>query len=144
MSEKPKYEKMSKSKGNVVRPEEVVWGVANLDPKYEFRDFDGTIIEDYKKWGIWQDHFSNHCFFTSTRSGKAPVYLCEKAPGGTPPEEISPCVLRIDPLWLEFSGDDSTEPKEVIQHEGCVQYYALVKDSKFVSKDDLSNDDSVV
>jgi hypothetical protein len=72
---KPVYEKMSKSRGNVVLPEEVVYGVAHLDDGYEFRLPDGKVIEDYLELGIWQDGLNSKMFFTATRYGRVPVFL---------------------------------------------------------------------
>jgi valyl-tRNA synthetase len=88
MSEKPKYEKMSKSRGNVVCPEEVVYGVHEIDKRYEFRGIDGKVI-DWKELGVWQDKLNTHCFFTSKRYDRQPVWLCLRENG-------VPCVLEVD------------------------------------------------
>lgn len=36
--------KMSKSRGNVISPDDVILGVYRLDPDHEFRDFWGHVI----------------------------------------------------------------------------------------------------
>lgn len=41
-------EKMSKSRGNVISPDEIIKGVYQLDAGYEFRDFQGQVV-DWKK-----------------------------------------------------------------------------------------------
>ena len=80
-----KYEKMSKSRGNVVLPEEVVYGVIELCPGYEFRDNCGNIVN----WqnNVWRDKSKSGYFFTATRFGRQPIFLCENG---------DHCVLLID------------------------------------------------
>lgn len=73
----PIYEKMSKSRGNVVLPEEVVYGVYQLDDNYEFRDLDNQVI-DYTPLGVWRDKPRSGMFFTDTKHGRRPVFLHEK------------------------------------------------------------------
>lgn len=63
--------KMSKSKGNVVLPEEVVHGVCGLASNFEFRDLWGRLI-DWKVLGVW---FNQEGYHTSTRYGRQPVFL---------------------------------------------------------------------
>jgi hypothetical protein len=82
-----KYEKMSKSRGNVVLPEEVVYGVLDLDPGYEFRDKYGNIVD--WRHNVWRDKGKSGYFFTATRLGRQPVFLCEK-------DDPRHCVLLID------------------------------------------------
>ena len=81
MAEDNRWEKMSKSKGNVICPEEVVWGVLRMIPGYEFRNSLNEVV-DFKEFGIWRDCSDTNCYFTSTRTGKQPVWLCEI--GGEP------------------------------------------------------------
>lgn len=73
---KPQWEKMSKSRGNVVLPQEVVHGVEDIDKGYEFRLVGGELI-DHQAWGVWRDKLDTGDFFTSTRYGRQPVYLME-------------------------------------------------------------------
>jgi valyl-tRNA synthetase len=68
-----KLAKMSKSRGNVVLPEEVVHGVCDLMPGYDFRDTQGRIM-NWKLAGIWR-HATG--YLTSTRTGRQPVFLHE-------------------------------------------------------------------
>ena len=67
-------EKMSKSRGNVVRPDEVVYGVAELSGKYEFRDEWNDVIDDYKKLGVWRSQ-EDGFYYTATRFDRRPVFL---------------------------------------------------------------------
>jgi valyl-tRNA synthetase len=75
------YEKMSKSRGNVVLPEEVVYGVAELPSNLEFRDIDGEVVD--WKFNVWQEPIS-HFYFTATRYGRKPVFYCIVGNPGTP------------------------------------------------------------
>ncbi len=80
-NKKPKFEKMSKSRGNVISPEEVVFGVFELDPNYEFRTelHDGElIVVDYKDFGIWQDQIRTGFYFLASKFGKLPAFLHQK------------------------------------------------------------------
>ena len=43
-----KYEKMSKSRGNVISVDEVIFGVYHVEPNYEFIDLQQYPV-DYKK-----------------------------------------------------------------------------------------------
>jgi hypothetical protein len=72
-----KWEKMSKSRGNVITPDEIVYGVYEVNPGYEFRDESGKVIEDFRELGIWRDRPNGGDFFTSSRFGKRPVFLHE-------------------------------------------------------------------
>lgn len=67
-------DQMSKSKGNVVLPEEVVHGVFVLEEGYEFRDLAGHLV-DWKLVGVWLQ--SGRGFLTSTKYGRRPVFLHE-------------------------------------------------------------------
>jgi hypothetical protein len=79
MSKRPK---MSKSKGNVVTPDEVVHGVHDLASNFEFRDIQGRSLDDFrdqqglsvnwKDWGVWR---SPEGYRMSTRCGRRPVFL---------------------------------------------------------------------
>ncbi len=76
MPKSPRWEKMSKSRGNVISPEEVVCGVADLRTGYEFRGLDRRVIQDFKAVGVWCDPATGW-YFTAERYGKAPVFLCQ-------------------------------------------------------------------
>ncbi len=93
-----KYEKMSKSRGNVVMVDEVVFGIQELDRECEFCDKDGNLIEDYKKFEIWRDKLGDGMFYSSKRFGKFPVYLRNK-------NTLELCTFLIN-------------GKEVLQHGG--------------------------
>ena len=90
-----KYTKMSKSRGNVVLPEEVVHGVYELDQRYEFRDVKGEVV-DWQKLGVWRHHEGS--YFTSTRTGRQPVFLHEK-------DNPVPCYIGC------------------VQHQGLIAYW---------------------
>ncbi len=81
-------EKMSKSRNNVVTPDEVIYGVYELSRGFEFRTIDG-VIHCHRTFGIWQNKGGDGYYYTSTRSGRIPVFLCQC---GDP----RPCVLLID------------------------------------------------
>lgn len=66
---------MSKSKGNVITPDEVIHGVYQLDPNYEFRNVNGEVI-NYKSYGVWRDCDGD--YFTSKRTGHQPVFYTKK------------------------------------------------------------------
>lgn len=83
-----KSDKMSKSRGNVVTVDEVIYGVADLDPSCEFRDLSGRVI-DYKSLGVWRHRSGDSMFYTSTRTGKRPVFLHQK-------DNPEPALLLID------------------------------------------------
>jgi hypothetical protein len=70
----PKREKMSKSRGNVVTPDEVTCGVADLDCRMEFRNYRND-PQDYRALGVWRDPVDGN-YYTSARTGKHPVWLC--------------------------------------------------------------------
>lgn len=90
---------MSKSRGNVVLPEEVVFGVYELADGYEFRDATGEVV-DWREKGIWRDKLKTGNFFMATRWNRQPVFLCEK-------DDPRPCVLLL-------------EGQEHVQHENLV------------------------
>ena len=69
-----KWPKMSKSRGNVVTIDEVVYGIYKLPHEYGFRDRTGKLV-DFKKVGVWRD---TDGYRTSTRDGNRPVFLHEK------------------------------------------------------------------
>ena len=100
--------KMSKSLGNVVTIDEVVYGVANVADGFEFRNVRNEPI-DYKEWGVWQDMAGTGFYYTSTRTKKQPAWLCQIGDPGA-------AVLLID-----------GEEKE--QHPGYeeVAYYVFRK-----------------
>jgi len=93
-------EKMSKSKGNVVRPEEVVGGVFELHHGFEFRDRRHEVI-DHEVFGIWRSPMSPD-YWTSTRTGRRPVWLCIKE------EPVPPLVMgqvqhaADEPYWTDL------------------------------------------
>ena len=70
----PQYTKMSKSRGNVVAPDEVVYGVYRLDDGYEFRDLFGKIV-DWREIGIWRQRGQG--YRTTRKFGSHPVFLHE-------------------------------------------------------------------
>ncbi len=80
-----KWEKMSKSRNNVITIEEVIYGVANLAGDYQFRLENGTVLDDYKEWGVWRNRHGDSMFYTSTKTGKLPVFLCHKDDATPPP-----------------------------------------------------------
>jgi hypothetical protein len=94
-------EKMSKSRGNVVTPEEVVYGVRELKEGYEFRSTTGELV-DYEEINIYQNP-EDHYFYTTTRFGKQPVFLCEK-------DNSVPAII----LWNGM---------ELLQHFNLVDYW---------------------
>lgn len=116
MDKNPVYEKMSKSRGNVVLPEEVVYGVCELDSKYEFRDFLGEVVDYYKEMGVWQDKLNTGFFFTATRFKREPVWLCEKNNFDAEGKPI-PLVLLID-------GEEKIQHPEELDK---VKYYVYVR-----------------
>lgn len=105
---------MSKSRGNVVTPDEVVYGVAGLPATgYEFRMYDGRVLgrEDVQLLGVWQDRAGTGMFYTSGRTGKLPVYLCRSG------EEEAVTLL--------------VEGMEIEQHpQGYVEYYGYARISE--------------
>ena len=70
-----KCEKMSKSRGNCVTVDMVVYGVAEIDAGYEFRDTDNRVIHDWKRFNIWRDKSCGGDFFTGAAFGQIPVFL---------------------------------------------------------------------
>jgi len=112
-----KWEKMSKSRGNVIRPEEVVYCVYELDNGYEFRNWDGEVI-DWKAWGVWRDALNTNDYFTSSKKGKWPVFLCQRDNFDEEGLPI-PCILLRD-------------GKEHVQHEKLIEtgIYVMKKEDK--------------
>lgn len=100
------WEKMSKSRGNVVVPDEVVYGVYELDKDYEFRFSDGQVC-DWREMGVWRNKGGDGFFWTATRHKRQAVFLCEV---GNP----TPCLLLID-------------GEERDQHPNLVEYFVFVK-----------------
>lgn len=64
--------KMSKTRGYVVLPEEVVRDVFTLVKDYEFRDLAGRLV-DWKLTGVWLQ--PGRGFLTSIKYGRRPVFL---------------------------------------------------------------------
>jgi hypothetical protein len=64
---------MSKSRGNVVAPDEVVYGVYQADG-YEFRDLLGEVV-DLKTTYVWRN--PGQGYRTTKRYGNQPVFLHE-------------------------------------------------------------------
>jgi hypothetical protein len=81
-------EKMSKSRHNVVTPDEVVFAVYDLQRGYEFRTIDG-IIREPLRYGIWRNKGGDGFYYTSSQTGRQPVFLCRTGHAET-------CVLMID------------------------------------------------
>lgn len=71
-----RYEKMSKSRNNVITPDEIVHGVMATEPGFEFRTINGYILEP-TRYGIWRNVGGDGCYYTSSRCGKTPVFLCQ-------------------------------------------------------------------
>lgn len=70
------YTKMSKSRGNVITPDEVIYGVAYFfEEGYDFRDSWGRVV-DYQQMGVWRNKGGDGFYYTSTRTGRQPVFLC--------------------------------------------------------------------
>lgn len=111
MDKKPVYEKMAKSKGNVVLPEEVVYGVFTLNTEYEFRNFLGQVI-DFEKLGVWRDCLNTGFFFTATRFGREPVWLCQK---GNVDKENKPI-----PTILLINGEEKVQHPDELKK---IHYY---------------------
>lgn len=96
---------MSKSRGNVVSPEEVVHGVYELDSGYEFRDTDKNLV-DWQAAGVWRTPEYN--YFTSTRTRKRPVFLHEV-------NNPVPCLLQVRGV-------------EQLQHPELISYWLELLD----------------
>ena len=115
------WEKMSKSKGNVIRPEEVVYGVRSIEDSHEFRDLDNDVI-DYRAWGVWQDEFRTvydkyvpnaegpkpSLFYTATRYGLRPVFIHQK-------DNPIPCLF-------------TDNGREYTQHAYLTEWWAMMLD----------------
>lgn len=65
-----KLEKMSKSKGNVVEVDEVVYGVASVVEGYEFRDENSELIDAVNR--VWR---KGNSYWLCRRYGGRPVFL---------------------------------------------------------------------
>lgn len=105
-----KREKMSKSRGNVTLPEEVVYGVYEVAGGYEFRLAENNLVINPHEYEVWRNRPGDSCFYTSTKHGRQPVFLCQC---GNP----SPCIFLVD-------------GKEIIQHsrlKRMVAVYSLDK-----------------
>jgi hypothetical protein len=89
---------MSKSRGNVVLPEEVVRGVYELSHLFEFKDLDARVV-DWKLKGVWMDTAG---YRTSTKYGRQPVFLH--------------CKHNPVPCWLTTL--------EKLQHEDELEFWA--------------------
>ena len=86
-----KRAKMSKSSGNAIGVDEVVYGVASVDDGYEFRTANGTRIAagQVRELGVWRDRAGSGDYFTSERFGKRPVFVHQV---GDP----EPCLFAVD------------------------------------------------
>lgn len=101
-----KWEKMSKSRGNVVLPEEVVYGVYEYDSKnWEFRLPNGDVI-DPGELGVWRDKLRTGFYFTATRYRRMPIFLHEK-------NNPVPSLLLID-------------GEEKVQHPDLVNFWGYL------------------
>lgn len=108
MAGMPVYEKMSKSRGNVITPDEVVHGVAELAHGFVFRGPpDGRVI-DYLALGVWRD--SDGMYYTSGRHGKQEVFLCHA-------DDVVPPMLLV-----------RGEP--TVQHLGCTGFWMGLLDGQ--------------
>lgn len=63
--------KMSKSSNNALSVDQVVRGVYELAPGYEFRDLNGQLV-DWKRWGVWLRDDRGYADVTGYS-----VFLCE-------------------------------------------------------------------
>ncbi len=93
-------EKMSKSRGNVVMVDEVVYGVCEITDGYEFRNINNEPIEDFRAIGIWRDKGGDGNFYSSLRTGKHPVFLCKK--GEPVPCHFSTNDMHQHPSLLDY------------------------------------------
>lgn len=60
-------EKMSKSRGNVITIDEIVSGVTDLSPGFEFRDCFGVKIHDFRKLHVWRAKYGDGNFYAGTQ-----------------------------------------------------------------------------
>lgn len=88
-----RWEKMSKSRGNVIGVDEILCGVAELDPAYEFRFADGGVI-NHRSILVWRDKCGTGFFYTGSSFGRRPVFLHER---GNP----EPCILLLGGVETE-------------------------------------------
>jgi valyl-tRNA synthetase len=72
---KSQYTKMSKSRGNVISPDEVVYDGYWLDNGYEFRDLSGEVA-NWRKIDIWRR--PGQSYRTTRKFGNHSVFLHEK------------------------------------------------------------------
>lgn len=84
-----KLEKMSKSRGNVITIDEVVHGVSELDPRFVFRYFDGSVASRLDR--VWRA--ASGSFFCH----QSPVFLCRR-------EHYAPCAFP-DGMQHKSNGD---------------------------------------
>lgn len=82
------YQKMSKSRGNVIGVDEILFGVAELESGYEFRLGDGALI-DYHQIPVWRDKCGTGYFYLGSSYGRLPVFLHEVG-------NSEPCILLLD------------------------------------------------
>lgn len=94
-----KRQKMSKSRGNVIHPEEMVYGVCDLSEEYEFRDLNNEAIDHQRSW-IYRKE-GKHFYHKSL-----PVFLCRK-------NYPVPCLITIN-------------GEEQLQHEEQINYWLMM------------------
>lgn len=81
--------KMSKSRGNCVTVDMCVYGVAEIDPGFEFRDSFNRVIRKWHRCGIWRDKAGDGMFYAGPAFQKRPVLLCRA-------DEIIPSRLVVN------------------------------------------------
>jgi len=96
-------EKMSKSRGNGVTVDAVLYGVAELAGGHEFRDVENRRIVEWQRCGVWRDRHGDGFFYTGSSFGGQPVFLCLC-------DEIIPSRLLIG-------------GREVLQHPSLVSFW---------------------
>lgn len=93
-----KWEKMSKSRGNVVLPDEVVGRIFEMHPTYEIRNRNNILV-DWRAIGAWRHYSADGMFYADSQHGRIPLFLHEI---GNP----IPCMLEIgDTLRLQHPED---------------------------------------
>jgi len=95
-------EKMSKSRGNCVTVDMVVYGVMYLEVGYEFRDAENRVIKNWKQCGIWRNKSGDGFYYTGPAFGERPVFLCKI-------DEIIPARLLLNEV-------------EVMQHPDLINF----------------------